>query len=48
MWDIKAEQQVNEVPCFFVYQKGEKVDELVGASVENLEELIQNYNLKFN
>jgi len=32
------------MPSFFVYKNGVKVDELVGASKEELKKLIEKYN----
>jgi thioredoxin-like negative regulator of GroEL len=37
-------QGIKAMPSFFIYKNGKKVDELVGASAEMLEELIKRFN----
>ena len=39
-----SEAGVSAMPSFFVYKDGKKCDELVGASKEKLEALVQKYN----
>ena len=42
--EIAADQGVEAMPSFFVYQGGQKVDELVGASKNDLLALIKKFN----
>ncbi len=39
--DVAAHVEISAIPTFRVYNNGELIDELVGASIDKLESLIQ-------
>lgn len=41
--DVATECGVSSMPTFMVFKDGEKVDELVGASREKLDDLVKKY-----
>merc|ERR1712032_506868 len=42
--DVAAECGISAMPTFQVWSNGAKIDELVGASADKLEELIKKHN----
>jgi len=40
---VAAKSGVSAMPTFIIYRDGKKVDEMVGASKDKLEELIKKY-----
>ena len=42
--DVSSSEKVSAMPSFFVYKNGKKVDELVGASKDGLQKLIEKYS----
>lgn len=41
--DVAATCQIRSMPTFVVFKNGERVDQLVGANQQKLEELVQKY-----
>jgi len=41
--DVAADQGVQSMPTFFYFKGGQKVDELIGASADQLKALIQKH-----
>lgn len=39
--DVATHVEITAIPTFLVYENGKQIDELVGASVQKLEELIK-------
>jgi len=39
--EVAAEAGVSAMPTFFCYRKGKKIDELIGANVDKLKEMIK-------
>jgi thioredoxin 1 len=39
--DVAAYVEISAIPTFRVYNNGELIDELIGASIEKLEDLIK-------
>lgn len=42
--DVTSEAGVSAMPSFYVYKDGKVVDQIVGASKEKLEALVQKYS----